>query len=104
MKRAFRDAVTNVLTCWGYVATNDTDIPMDVPDDFALVPGNWQWDGSQWVAYVAPPLTTDQLKALAQVQLDGAKLLKALAIWTAGKLAIPLAQARSEIAAIYSQL
>ena len=41
---------------------------------------------------------------LAQGNLDGQKMLKALAIWTAGKLGISEAQARQEILTIYRGL
>lgn len=42
--------------------------------------------------------------AAADRDFDGQKMVKAVAIWTAQKLSIPLATARAEIAAIYKAL
>lgn len=39
-----------------------------------------------------------------QNRFDGEKMLKALAIWTAGKLNVPLATAKAEILTIYRGL
>jgi hypothetical protein len=39
-----------------------------------------------------------------QVRFDGEKLVKAVAVWTAQRLGVPLATARSEILAIYRGL
>jgi len=41
-----------------------------------------------------------QLDARSKNQFDGEKLVKALAIWTAGKLNVPLATAKQEILTI----
>ncbi len=53
MKKAFIDQ-DGLLTCWGYVQSNNDDIPVDVPDDFDLKPGLWRRVSSTWVP-VAPP-------------------------------------------------
>jgi hypothetical protein len=41
---------------------------------------------------------------IEQGQFDGQKMLKAVAIWTAGKLGVPLPTAKAEILAIYRGL
>jgi hypothetical protein len=56
MKRAFIDPVTGVLKAWGYAAGNEPgDVALDVPEQFALEPGRWRWDGKTWVAFTPPP-------------------------------------------------
>lgn len=45
-----------------------------------------------------------QVAAREQMAFDGEKMLKAVAIWVAQKLGVPLATARSEILAIYRGL
>lgn len=53
--KAFRDPVTGMLKCFGFVQTNEPgDISMDVPDDFNLEPRKWRWNGSTWVSYTEP--------------------------------------------------
>lgn len=53
-KHSFRDPVTNALKAWGYVESNAPgDVKQAEPDDFNLKPGEWQWNGSAWVAYSA---------------------------------------------------
>ena len=52
-KRAFVDA-SGLLTAWGYAETNNADAPIEVADDFELVPGGWRWDGTQWSAVASP--------------------------------------------------
>lgn len=47
---------------------------------------------------------TAQQTAQAVSRFDGDKMVKALAIWTAGKLNIPLATARAEILTVYRTL
>ncbi len=74
-----------------------SDLSEDVPED-ALVQ----------VKYTLTPLSQAEIdsraEAEAQSQFDNAKMLKAVAIWTAQKLNIPLATARTEIKAIYRSL
>lgn len=53
-RKAFINA-DSVLTCHGFVATNGTDTPLDVADDFNLEPGKWKWNGTAWIAQ-APSL------------------------------------------------
>ncbi len=48
MRSAFVDA-GGVLKAHGFVTENDPgDTMIPVPDDFALVPGKWRWDGAAW--------------------------------------------------------
>jgi len=54
-KNAFIDS-NSILTCVGFVAANGSDTLLAVPDDFALQPGLWKWNGSTWVAFVPPAL------------------------------------------------
>ena len=55
-KRSFRNPVTNVLTGFGYMETNQPgDIARVEAEDFALEPGHWQWDGSKWIPFQPPP-------------------------------------------------
>jgi hypothetical protein len=103
--KSFRDPTTNVLKAWGYLMQNQPgDVAQDEAETFNLTPGQWQWDGAQWQPFTPPPLTNAQKQALAQTNLDANTLLKAVVIWVATKQNIPLAQARSEIAAIYQTL
>ena len=58
---------------------------------------------------ISPTITPDlmtpaEIAAAAAARFDGEKLIKAVAIWTAQKLAVPLATARSEVLAIYAAL
>jgi hypothetical protein len=55
-QNAFIDPNTGVLKTVGYVETNAVgDIKVAVPDNFALKPGEWRWNGSSWVAYTPSP-------------------------------------------------
>lgn len=66
-RMAFRDPVTGVLKCHGYVTANDPgDIAVDVPEEFNLTPGDWKWDGTAWQRNLDPrplPVAKAQLKA-----------------------------------------
>mgnify|MGYP001567217710 CR=1 FL=1 len=68
-RKAFIDPVTNVLKTHGFVLTNEVgDIAINVPDDFALKPREWKWDGVQFVAFTPPP--PPDLKADAKVKIS----------------------------------
>lgn len=55
-RNAFLDPLTNVLKSHGFTETNEPgDVKMPVSEDFALAPAKWQWNGTAWVAFVAPP-------------------------------------------------
>ena len=66
------------------------------------------WDGVTGIRTATAQELVDYDTALRdldkQREFDGAKMLKAVAIWAAKKLNIPLAQARSEIMAEYDNL
>ena len=66
-QNAFIDPTTGVLKTVGYVEANAPgDIKIAVPANFALKPGEWQWNGSTWVAYTpAPDPVTTELQDLA---------------------------------------
>ncbi|MFI5443670.1 hypothetical protein [Polaromonas sp. UC242_47] len=66
MKKAFIDA-SGVLTAWGYVDSNGTDLPVDVPDDFLLEPGRWQLVEGEWAELIS---LVDAAKAAAQAAID----------------------------------
>jgi hypothetical protein len=87
-RRAFIDPATGLLKGHGYMAALDPgDRVLDVPDDFALDPARWRWDGTQWVAVAPPapsPLTPTE---------------QALLRWIAGKLGVAPAQALAEVLA-----
>jgi hypothetical protein len=54
MKKTFRDPSTNILKAHGYAQANQVgDLVRDEPDDFALEPGKFRWNGTAWVA--VPP-------------------------------------------------
>lgn len=54
-RNAFLDPVTQVLKCHGFVESNEAgDIKMMVSTDFMLKPGEWRWDGAQWVSFIPP--------------------------------------------------
>ena len=67
-----------------------------------------RWDGAEGVR----PATAQELTAYdaakadttANREIDGQKMVKALAIWTAQKLNIPPATMRAEVIAIYKGL
>ena len=48
---SFRDFVTGILTAHGFVTQNGLgeEIMQLERDDFALEPGEWRWDGGQWI-------------------------------------------------------
>jgi hypothetical protein len=86
-RRAFLDPTTGVLKGHGYMAALDPgDQVLDVPDDFALEPGRWRWDGTKWVPFTPPPPPA----ALTPTE-------RALVRWIAGKLGVPPAQALTEM-------
>jgi hypothetical protein len=88
-RRAFIDPQTGRLKAHGYVASNEPgDVALDVPDDFALDPGRWRWDGTQWVPFTPPPPPP------ALTPTD-----RVLVRWIAGKLGVPPAQALAEVLA-----
>jgi hypothetical protein len=71
MKRAFVDPVTGVLKAYGYVATNAPgDIAIPVTDAFALTPGLWRWDGTQFVPFTPPPTPAQLDHKAAKDALD----------------------------------
>lgn len=47
---------------------------------------------------------TAYVDEMASAELDAQKMLKAFAIWTAGKLSVPTATMRSQVLAIYKTL
>ncbi len=67
-----------------------------------------RWDGAQDVrpatAQEIADFETAEMEERARAELDDARMLKAIALWVAGKLSIPPAQARDEIKAIYKGL
>lgn len=50
MKNAFVNA-QGVLTCWGFVETNNDDTAIPVADDFDMPVGQTQYVNGQWQAY-----------------------------------------------------
>jgi len=55
-KHSFRDPVTGVLTAWGFVTVNAPgEVAQVEAADFNLQPGEWQWDGAQWIAFTPTP-------------------------------------------------
>lgn len=77
---SFRDPVTNMLKCHGYVNTNQkNDISQPEADDFNLNPEDgWMWNGTQWVSSPPAPATADQKVQNEQNDLTTA-LIKELA-------------------------
>ena len=70
-RRSFRDPITNVLKCHGFVLTNQPgDLARDESDDFALEPGRWQWNGAQWVGFTPPPTQASLDLADAKAKID----------------------------------
>lgn len=66
MKRSFRDPISNVLKAWGYMAANGPgEVSQAEAENFTLTPGQWQWDGTQWMPYVKPAPTAADLEAVA---------------------------------------
>lgn len=63
-RHSFRDPFSGALIAHGFVETNAPgDLKQAETDAFALEPGRWRWDGTQWVAYVPPPRPPNPLKA-----------------------------------------
>jgi hypothetical protein len=73
-----------------------------VPDDFALAPGAWTWNGTAWVSYTPPPTKArqdfdDLLAYLTAVGRDGSQseslrtLAEKLRIVLADQLAVRVA-------------
>lgn len=63
-----------------------------------------RWDGTDGVR-PATQQEMDELEAEERAaEFDGQKLLKALAIWTAGKMDISASAAKAEILSIYKDL
>ena len=55
-RSAWIDPVTGVLKAHGYADKNGPgDLQITVPEDFALEPEHWRWDGSRWQPIVPPP-------------------------------------------------
>lgn len=69
MKKSFRNPVTNVLTAWGYAASNGDDLARDEPDDFDLEPGRWRLESDQWVA-VPPDVANLKSDKLREINAD----------------------------------
>lgn len=67
-----------------------------------------RWDGASGVrpatAQEIADYDAEQLDAEALAQVDGQKAIKALVIWTAGRLGISASAARTEILSIYKGL
>ena len=64
---SFRDPITQILKCYGYVATNQPgDIRQVEPEDFNLDlrTKTWRWNGTQWVEFVPPAVLSNLAKAL----------------------------------------
>lgn len=86
-------------------ATQGIETYVENPD-----PRTERWDGTAATkkrAATAQEVTaydTAQATQIAQSRFDGEKLVKALAIWTAQKLNVPLATAKQEILTIYKGL
>jgi len=54
-KHSFRDPDTNVLKAWGHMDSNSPgDLMREEDNDFHLTPGEWYWDGENWLAYTPP--------------------------------------------------
>jgi len=69
-RNAFIDA-QGVLKAHGFVTFNGGDqTPLAVPDDFALEPNRWRWDGAAFVPFVPPPTQAELDRAAARVALD----------------------------------
>ena len=69
--RSFRDPVTNVLICSGYVASNKPgDISQIEAEGFNLTPGLWKWDGADWIAFIPPPKPKEVKQALAAAKIQ----------------------------------
>ena len=100
-RNSFRDPVTGVLKAHGFVQTNAPgDIAQPEADDFNLQPGLWQWNGTQWVAFVPPPQPNESqleagLKALGMtlVQMNALLAKWPLFLWAANKSDWPVVQA-----------
>jgi hypothetical protein len=70
-KHAFRDPTTGVLKCVGFVERNEPgDIKMVVPDEFALEPGKWKWDGTAWVPFAPDDPNEPRRKAIKDAADD----------------------------------
>lgn len=54
-KMSFRDPITNVLTAWGYINQNGSDLGQPESESFSLSVGQWQWNGSTWVPFLPSP-------------------------------------------------
>lgn len=67
-----------------------------------------RYDGAGGIRPATEQEITDydaaQVTEQALSRFDGEKLVKALAIWTAGKLNVPLATAKAEVLTIYRTL
>lgn len=64
-----------------------------------------QHPGHEYLAVAElEPRTAEEIAADRQARFDNEQLVKAVAIWAAQKLGVPLATARNEILAIYRRL
>ena len=56
MHNAFIDPITGVLKTHGPQQTNDVgDVKIEVGAPFDLAPGQWKWDGEEWLRIAASP-------------------------------------------------
>ncbi len=76
----------------------------DLSDMGVDVPGDAVVDVQYTVTPLSPAEIDSRAETKAQSAFDNTKMVKAVAIWTAQKLGIPLATARGEIKAIYRGL
>src|SRR3989304_3575252 len=66
-RNAFTDA-QGVLKAHGFMGFNGGDqTPLAVPDDFALEPNRWRWDGTAFVPFVPPPPQAEPDRRSARV-------------------------------------
>lgn len=96
--KSFRDPITGILKCCGYVETNDpTDIVQEESEDFNLYPGKWRWDGTKWIPVIIPPIDLSDID-----NLD--KMLKAICIYFGQQVGKTPAQVKAGIKTVYQNL
>jgi hypothetical protein len=97
LKKSFRDPNTDALKAWGYMDSNAPgDVARDEPDDFDLEPGQWKFEGGQWVTY-APTVIPQSVSPL-----QARKALKQQSMLTTVQAAVAAADEDTQMAWEYA--
>lgn len=105
-RKALIETATGVLLEHGFVdyQPGAGQAAIEVPDDFNAAPRATRHNGGKWEPYTPPPPTEAEQTAMLNAEFEAQKTLRAIVLWLAQKLAVPPAQARSEILALRKTL